>query len=71
MQSEEREGSGGHGCGGGWGHACAQEPTDLNAAAERVFEQLRLLAEKSEVIVRCCLPWLALVRLMRMCARLQ
>jgi len=60
MQSEEREGCSGHGCGGGAGQEYVHEQQDLNSAAERVFEKLRLLAEESAVTVCCCLPWLAL-----------
>jgi len=60
MQSEEREGCSGHGCEAGAGREYAQEQTDLNSAAERVFEKLRLLAEESAVTVCCCLPLLAL-----------
>jgi hypothetical protein len=60
MQSEEREGCSGHGCGAGAGQEYAQEQTDLNSAAEHVFEKLRLLAEESAVTVCCCWPWLAL-----------
>lgn len=54
MQNGEGEGGSAHGCGGAAGRQGAQEQTDLAAAKERLFEDLRLLGEQHAVIV-CCL----------------
>ena len=67
MQSDDREGWSAHGSAEAAGNGL-QEQTDLNAAAERVFGHMRLLAEQHGVIVWCFSAWFAQVRLMRMCA---
>ena len=51
MQDGEGEGGSAPGRGGAAGNQVAQEQTDLAAAEERLFEHMRLLAERNAVIV--------------------
>jgi hypothetical protein len=63
------EGGSAPGGGGAAARQGAHEQTDIAAAKETLFEQVRLFARQCEVIVSIFLTWFALVRLMRMCAR--
>ena len=65
MQDGEGEGLSAPGCGGAAGKQLAHDQTDLDAAEERIFEHMRILAERNAVFVAFCLTWFALVRLMR------
>jgi len=65
MQDGEGEGLSAPGCGGAAGKQLAHDQTDLDAAEERIFEHMRILAERNAVFIAFYLTWFALVRLMR------
>ena len=53
MENEEGEGGFAAGCGGGAGKPGAHGQTDLAAAEERLFEDMRLVATQHAVILGC------------------